>query len=257
MSEQEITVRTSDGAMPVFTAHPDHGGPFPVAVLYMDGVGYREQVKENARRFAAGGFYVVAPDLFYRAGAGVTFDMDKIQAEGVAGPAGQELMKVIATVKPAGVVADTRAVFDSIASDPAAAVNGPKVCVGYCMGARMALHVASAMPADFAAASGIHPGALLTDQPDSPHHELAGVRGELYIAFAEIDRTATPESVDQFRAEMERRGVRGVVERLPAVTHGFAMADLPVYDRDATERHFERTLELWRRNTRPASVLAQ
>jgi hypothetical protein len=26
------------------------------------------------------------------------------------------------------------------------------------------------------------------------------------------------------------------------------MADLPVYDRDAAERHFERTLDLWRRN---------
>lgn len=26
-----------------------------------------------------------------------------------------------------------------------------------------------------------------------------------------------------------------------------AMADLPVYDEPAAERHFERTLELWRR----------
>ena len=26
------------------------------------------------------------------------------------------------------------------------------------------------------------------------------------------------------------------------------MADLPVYQRDAAERHFERTLDLWRRN---------
>jgi len=26
------------------------------------------------------------------------------------------------------------------------------------------------------------------------------------------------------------------------------MADLSMYDRDATERHFERTLDLWRRN---------
>jgi hypothetical protein len=26
------------------------------------------------------------------------------------------------------------------------------------------------------------------------------------------------------------------------------MADLPVYDRDAAERHFERALDLWRRN---------
>jgi hypothetical protein len=35
---------------------------------------------------------------------------------------------------------------------------------------------------------------------------------------------------------------------LPGVTQGFAMADLPVYDRDAAERHCERTLDLWRRS---------
>ena len=53
---------------------------------------------------------------------------------------------------------------------------------------------------------------------------------------------------------MERQGVRGAVERLPGVTHGFAMADLPVYDREASERHFERTLDLWRRNLPVASA---
>jgi carboxymethylenebutenolidase len=116
------------------------------------------------------------------------------------------------------------------------------------MGARLALHAAAARDADFVAAAGIHPGALVTDQPDSPHLELADVSGEIYFAFAETDQSATEENVDLFRAEMERRGVDGVVERLPATTHGFAMADLPVYDEAAAERHFERTLELWRRS---------
>ncbi len=77
---------------------------------------------------------------------------------------------------------------------------------------------------------------------------MSKVRGELYFAFAENDRTATPENVDEFRRELERNGVRGEVERLPGTTHGFAMADLPVYNREAAERHFERTLDLWRRN---------
>ena len=96
----------------------------------------------------------------------------------------------------------------------------------------------------------------MTDKPDSPHHDVAGVRGELYFAFAEHDRTATPELVDRFRSELERNGVRGVVERLPGTAHGFAMADLAVYDRDAAERHFERTLALWRRNLSPVPVEA-
>ena len=221
----------------------------------MDGVGYRDQIKVNVRRFAAAGFYVVAPDLFYRAGKGVKIDMDRIRAEGMNSPAGQELMKIISAVKPDRAMADTKAIFEVIGSDPAAA-SGPKVCVGYCMGARLALHALSAMASDFVAAACIHPGALYTDQPDSPHHDLAGVRGELYVAFAEIDRTATPETIDQFRTEMQRLGVTGSVERIAGATHGFAMADLAVYDRDASENHFEKTIELWRRNLQPAGVPA-
>lgn len=242
MFETEISVTTTDGEMTTFVAHPDEGGPFPVAVLFMDGVGYREQIKQNVRRFAAAGYYVVAPDLFYRSGEKLWFDFARM-----GDPAYREqLMSVVASVTPERALADVDAVLAMIADDPAAA-GGPKVCVGYCMGARLALHAAAAHPDEFAAAAGIHPGALVADQPDSPHLELADVRGELYFAFAEIDQSATAESVDRFRAEMERQGVKGAVERIPSASHGFAMADLPVYDEAASEHHFERTLELWRR----------
>ena len=73
------------------------------------------------------------------------------------------------------------------------------------------------------------------------------MRAEVYFAFAEHDRTATPEVVERFRAELEEHGVRGQVERLPGTSHGFAMADTAVYDRDASERHYAKTLELWQR----------
>ncbi len=153
--------------MTTFIAHPDGDGPFPVAVLYMDGVGYRAQIKANARRFAAAGYYCVAPDLFYRSGEKLTFDFSRMGDEAYR----SRLMSIVASVKPDGVVADTGAIFEAIADDPAAS-NGPKVNVGYCMGARMALHAAAAMPDAFVAAAGIHPSALVTDRPDSPHTVL-------------------------------------------------------------------------------------
>lgn len=243
MSEDEIRVRTGEGEMTVFRVHPDDEGPYPVAVLYMDAPGYREQVKENARRFAADGYYVVAADLFYRFGEKLRFDMSRLADEDYRA----RLMEVIAGTKPEMVRADTEVLLAAIADDSAAA-SGPKVCVGYCMGARLALHVASTLADEFVAVAGIHPGALVTDQPDSPHHELAGVRGEVYFGFAGIDNSATPEVVESVRDELLKQGVKGEVERLPSVQHGYAMADLPVYDRDAAEHHFEKTLELWRRS---------
>lgn len=193
MQEKEIRVQTADGVMRTFTVHPDGSGPFPVAVLYMDGVGYREQIKTNARRFAEAGYYVAAPDLYYRAGE-MSFDPTKLMGENPDPAMREKMMQAAMSTQPGKAAEDTRAVLNAIASDPAAA-QGAKVCVGYCMGARIALHAASAMPDEFAAAAGIHPGALVNDKPDSPHHDLDSVRGELYFAFAEVDRTATPENV--------------------------------------------------------------
>jgi len=244
MIEREIRVRTNDGEMTTFVVHREGAGPFPVAVVFMDGVGYREQVKENARRFAAGGYFVVAPDLYYRLGEKLSFSMGP---SGLTDADRETMMAAARSVTPEGVTADTRAALDAVASDPTAA-PGPIVAVGYCLGARVSLHAAAELSDRVVAAAGIHPGALVTDQPDSPHHDLARVRGELFFAFAEVDRTATRENVDEFRRELERNQVRGAIERWPGVTHGFAMADLPMYDHDAAERHFERTLELWRRN---------
>jgi carboxymethylenebutenolidase len=235
MTENEMRVQTGDGAMTVFTVHPDGDGPFPVAVLYMDAPGYRDAVKEHARRFAADGYYVVLPDLFYRGGEKLTMDEE-----------GRErIFELVRSLTPEKIEADTRAVLDAVADD-AAASAGPKVCVGYCMGAKFALHAAAVFP-DMVAAAGAHPGALATDEPDSPHLELPQVRAELYYAFAENDQSATPASVERFRRAIADAGVRGEVERLPGTSHGFALADRPVYDRDASERHFEKTLALWRR----------
>src|SRR4051812_7489971 len=184
MTENEMRVQTADGSMTVFTVRPDGEGPSPVALVYMDAPGYRDAVKEHARRFAADGYYVALPDLFYRAGEKLTMDEE-----------GRErIFELVRSLTPDKIEADTRAVLDAVADDPAAS-PGPKVCVGYCMGAKFALHAAAVLP-DMAAAAGAHPGALATDEPDSPHLELPQVRAELYYAFAENDQSATRESVE-------------------------------------------------------------
>jgi carboxymethylenebutenolidase len=242
--EHDLRIQTPDGMLPVFTVRPEGDGPFPLALLYMDGIGFRDQIRANARRFAAEGFFVAAPDLYYRSGEGIAIDMRSLAASGFQGPEADRMRQIMATASPDGVARDTEAIVAELGRDPAAETSAP-VLVGYCFGARMSLHVASARD-DVAAAAGIHPGALVTDAEDSPHRELASVHGDLYFAFAENDRTATPEAVDAFRDAIAAQGLRGEVERLPGTSHGFAMADQAVYDEDACERHYAKTVELWR-----------
>ena len=47
MVEKETPIRTADGVMTTFVVRPDGDGPYPVAVLYMDGAGYRDQAEEH------------------------------------------------------------------------------------------------------------------------------------------------------------------------------------------------------------------
>ncbi|MCC6831080.1 MAG: dienelactone hydrolase family protein [Thermoleophilia bacterium] len=247
--ERELRVETGDGHMWVFIVRPGGPGPFPVALVYMDAYGYREAIKGNVRRFAAAGYCCVMPDLFHRTGDRRTLDPARSGQEDLIA----ELRALVASVTPAMVADDTRDALAAVAGDPAAG-GGPAVCVGYCMGARMALHVAGAMPERIAAAAGIHPGSLVTDAATSPHHDLDGVRGEIYVAFAEHDRSATAASVARFDGERRARGVAGEVERIAGARHGFALPDLPVFEPAAADHVAERTLALWRRAVPPGQA---
>jgi carboxymethylenebutenolidase len=247
IEQERILQIPGGGRMRIFAAHPEGSGPFPLAVIFMDATGYREEIKEHARRFGAGGYYCVAPDLWHHFGEDVTFDMYEIAAAGFKGPEIERMFELVEKLSPPLVTADTEAVIAAAADDPAAG-PGPKVCIGYCMGARFALNAASKLPGHFVAAAGIHPGPIVTDRPDSPHHDLDTVHGELYFAFASKDAHAPPEMVERLRREMADRHVIGDVVTMPGTYHGFAMADGPAYAPAAAEEHYERTLELWHRS---------
>ena len=57
--------------------------------------------------------------------------------------------------------------------------------------------------------------------------------------------------VDQVRQALRDDGARAEVELYPGTHHAFAFASRPVYDREATDRHWERLLALFRRNLSP------
>src|ERR1700733_3466947 len=94
MSEREERIRTSDGAMPTFVAHPDEGGPFPVVVVYMDALGLREELRGIGRRIAEAGYYVAVPDLYYRFGEGITFDASTLH-----GPESGEMQRMFGYIQ--------------------------------------------------------------------------------------------------------------------------------------------------------------
>lgn len=243
MIDQEITIDAPDGAIDTFISHPERGGPFPIVLFYMDAPGIREELRDMARRLATSGYYVMLPNLYYR--AKVT-ELGPIPPEDDA-PLRKRMYELMQSLSIAMVMQDTRALLDFAATQDAASPSTAGA-VGYCMSGRYAISAAVNFPDRVKAAASIYGTHLMTDQPDSPHRTARNARGEIYIACAETDRWAPPEMIAPLREALKADGVNAEVEIYPGTHHGFAFPNRPVYDKAAAERHWERLLALYRRN---------
>ena len=76
MIEQDVDITTGAGEMPTFVCHPERGGPHPAVLLLMDAPGIREELRDMARRLATVGYFVLLPNLYYRAGRDTVFGPD-------------------------------------------------------------------------------------------------------------------------------------------------------------------------------------
>jgi carboxymethylenebutenolidase len=240
MIERQIDIPTTDGGMTTFISHPERDGPHPVVLFFMDAPGIREELRDMARRLASVGYYVMLPNLYYRAGA--------MELGAFAGPddgaVRTRMFELMRGIDIPEVMADAGALIAFADTDPAAS-KGPMGAVGYCMSGRYAINAATHFPDRVAAAASFYGVSLVTDEPTSPH--LAGGKcgAALYIAYAEHDHYAPLDTVPPLKAGLE--GADAEVEVYPGVEHGFAFPGRAAYDRDAAERHWERLFALLRR----------
>ena len=115
--------------------------------------------------------------------------------------------------------------------------------VGYCMGARLAVRAAGLDP-EVAAVGGFHGGGLVTEDERSPHRGIPRARAEFLFGHADHDRSMPPEAVEELRRVLDEAGLAGTSVVYAGAAHGYTMADTPMYDESATERHFIELEEL-------------
>jgi carboxymethylenebutenolidase len=236
--ERQLDIKTRDGATKTFIVHPERDGPHPVILFYMDAPAIREELRDMARRFASGGYYVVLPNLYYRAGV--------MEIGPLGDPAVRErMMELMGGLSIDMVMSDTEGLMAFIDQDPAAK-KGPMGAVGYCMSGQFSINAAATFPDRLAAAASMYGTYLVTDKPDSPHLAARKARAELYFGCAETDRWAPMELVETLAASLADQPL-AEVEVYPGVEHGFAFPQRPAYDKAAAERHWERLVALYRR----------
>ena len=175
MIEQTLDIATEDGAMETFICHPERGGPYPAVLLLMDAPGIREELRDMARRLGTVGYYVLLPNLYYRAGRDTIYGPD-VLTHGSAEHARMRAVRTKMTIPP---VMDDLAALIAYADDHDWAKRGAVGVHGYCMSGPYALAAAARYPERVTAAASFYGTWLVNDAEESPHLSLGKVKGEL------------------------------------------------------------------------------
>ena len=240
MIERQVEIDTADGEMNTFLCHPERGGPHPVVLFFMDAPGIREELRDMVRRLAPVGYYVMLPNLYYRA---QVEEMGPYIGEAFAATRGK-FMALMRTLEVPMVMRDTDALIAFANGDPAASTR-PMGCVGYCMSGRYAINAAARHPDQVRAAASFYGTALVSDDEFSPHRAMLRTDARLYFGCAETDHYAPPAMIEELRAAVGDAAGNIEVEIHPGTQHGFAFPARPAYRRDAAERHWERLFALF------------
>jgi carboxymethylenebutenolidase len=239
---QQVAIPTPDGDARAYVFHPEGKGPWPAVIFFMDAPAIRPALFQMSERLASYGYYVLLPDMFWRAGPYEPINM----AEAFKDPDARRAIfgKLMGSTDTEKSTRDTGAFLDWLAKQPE--VKGDKVGVtGYCMGAGLSLRAAGNFPDRIAASAGFHGGRLATDAPDSPHLLAPKIKAKIYVGGADEDAGFPPEQADRLREALTAAGVENTVEIYAGAKHGYAPPDMPAYDEAASERHWREMLALF------------
>ena len=228
-----IDVTTPDGVADAYVARPDEERR-PGVMLVMDAYGLRPQIEQMADRIAARGFVVFAPNVFYRSGRAPVVSIDGLGDPEQRAAVFARVMPLISELTPERIVRDGGAYLDRLQEIG----RGPVAITGYCMGGRIGWRIAAAYPERVAALGGFHVGGLVTDDDDSPHRSAGSLAAEVYLGYADNDRSMTAVQIAEVERALDAAGVRYRSEVYRGAAHGYTMADTPAYDETAAERHY-------------------
>jgi carboxymethylenebutenolidase len=241
--EKRVGIGMPDGTMPVFFCHPKEAGPFPPVFMLMDAAGMRDELRQMAREFAARGFFMVLPDLYYRFGPDSEWTPEADE-EGSA--ENLRLFERFRLMKTYMALADCAAILKHL-DDEQAARPGPVGLFGFCMSGPFALAAAATFGARVTAAASVHGANMATDAPDSPHRLAPQIKAEVYMAWAEHDGFAPPQDREAVDVAFRAAGLTYEIDLHPGTEHGFISPRRPWFKPQASARVWEKLGDLFQR----------
>lgn len=219
LSPQWSTVHGPDGAFDAFLALP-RSGHGPPLLLLQEIFGVNAHIRSVAEQYAADGYVVLAPDLFWRQGRRLEFGYD----EADWGRAAQCMQRA----DVAQAQADIGAAAAALRALPGA--EGQLAVLGYCWGGRMAyLALANGHAA--------HAVAYYGGGIQNCLQRASDIRAPLLLHFGGRDMHIPRAAVDTI-AECFAHNGQVTIELYPEAGHGFNCSHRSSYhQRSAAEAH--------------------
>ncbi len=205
---QEIKLKAADGSgtFSAFIARPkkseDTAG---VVIVIQEIFGVNDSLRATCAELAAMGFIAIAPDLFWRQQPGVNLT-DKSEAEW------KKAFALMNGFNQDKGIEDLKVTLATARALPGA--NGIVATLGYCLGGRLAVMMATRSDADLNIS---YYGVGL----DSLVPEFANITAPLIIHVAEEDEFSSPEIVEKLLDGVEDNAFVDVFI-YPQVQHAFA-----------------------------------
>lgn len=241
--KQEITLPTDDGDARAFVFTPDVGaGPWPAAIIAMDAPAIRPALFDMGERLAQAGYFVLLPDLFWRAGP---YDPPDIKAARAGDPEAVAVFQKLRGSTGAGrQMTDIKACLDYLAKAPGARADKVGI-TGYCMGGGIALRAAGTFPDRIAAMASFHGGNMAVDDEKSPHRLAGNIKAKVLVAGADEDGSYDEAQDARLREALKDAGVDAEVGIWKGCRHGWVPRDMAVHNPEGAERHWRELVALF------------
>jgi carboxymethylenebutenolidase len=229
-----ITRHLTPNGTPLETAG-DPSAAHAVIVL-QEAFGVNDHIRDVTERFAAAGYYAVAPELFHRTGS-----------QEVAYDNFPEAMAAMAELNKDGLTQDLRetSTFLQQAGFSAASTG----IVGYCMGGSVSFYAATL--GIVGAAASFYGGGVATGRFGLPSLlELAPELTSAWIGlYGDLDKGIPVDQVEALRTAVAATDRVSELVRYPDADHGFHCDGRPaVFNAEAAKDAHRRTLEFFAAN---------
>ena len=226
--------------MNAYVAQPEAAAArAPAVIVVQEAFGINDNIKSICDRFAAEGYFAVAPALFHREG-----NTEEVRGTNPVLGYGDmdQVMAIMGNLRDDQIINDINTTIDWLKVHPR--VDASKIGItGFCMGGRVTYLAAAACPG-IGAASVFYGGNIMAPwgTPPTPFDRTRSIQCPVMGNFGADDGNPTPDDVAKIQAELEKHGKTVDFKVYPGANHGFMCDDRASHHQASADDAWARTL---------------